>query len=92
MGSPLKRMSSWGFPEIFASPTAIHSTLAGMLPAFRWINVNRPFDLIGGAISDGITQTIGVTRWLSKKLRMLWPKPLIAMWNLLKPLKTGRIG
>jgi hypothetical protein len=52
IGSPLKRLFSWGFPELFASPLAIHSALSGLLPEFRWVNVYRPLDFIGASIGS----------------------------------------
>ena len=50
IGSPVKRLFSWGFPELFAPPLAMHAALSGRLTKFRWVNVYRPFDLIGASI------------------------------------------
>jgi hypothetical protein len=52
MGSPLKRVFSRGFPEIFGSPADIFDELSTRYSGFRWINIYRPFDVVGGKLTN----------------------------------------
>jgi hypothetical protein len=52
MGSPIKRLFHFGFPELFASPEDIYSALSASLSNFRWINIHRPLDVIGGTVAS----------------------------------------
>jgi hypothetical protein len=81
MGSPLRRLFAWGFPQLFASPEAIFATLSDKAKNFRWLNVYRPLDVIGASLAATPSSPIKdvSTCQLLKNHTGYWDDPVVAM-------------
>ncbi len=53
MGSPLRRLFARFFPSAYPLPDEIAGGLAQRYGAFRWSNIHRRFDYVGGSLSVG---------------------------------------
>ena len=80
MGSPIKRLFHLGFPELFASSENIYSALSASLSNFRWINIHRPLDVIGGTVASVDSSPIIEinTKEYLKNHTGYWHDPLVA--------------
>jgi pimeloyl-ACP methyl ester carboxylesterase len=71
MGSPLKRYFFALFPTIFMAPAERCALLTARIAHFRWVNVYRPLDYIGGRLGthpEGCIREIPVEQRLKMHL------------------------
>jgi hypothetical protein len=65
MGSPIKRLFWRFFPEICPSPQSIALALSQRVEGFRWINLHRPFDYVGGTLfnNSSLIEEVFIPVW-----------------------------
>jgi hypothetical protein len=79
MGSPLRRLFQRFFPEIYLPVVDIEHLLRSRIGNFAWINVYRPFDVIGAGLSKPGSKIIEVStrQWLRNHTNY-WADPVVA--------------
>jgi hypothetical protein len=80
MGSPLKRIFYWGFPQLFASPEIVFNTICTKSTNFRWVNIYRPLDWIGASLGTRKPSSIvdASTHQILKYHTGYWNDPCVA--------------
>jgi hypothetical protein len=93
-GSPLTRLFNRFFPARYPDVKCLLRQFEASVPNFRWINVYRPFDPIGGSL--GLPAQCEVSTKQKFKLLMgahsnYWsdPVPYVLITPLLTTIKTG---
>lgn len=83
MGSPLHRYFYRFFPTSCPLPEQLAIMLAHSIPRFKWVNIFRPFDPIGGELSSGNKNIINRSTHQWRKMLFgahteYWSDPAVA--------------